>query len=50
MQNTRHAVLRPYLSANWPTKYPDIPPERKPVVKRRATTLSERPNWSLYKL
>lgn len=50
MQNTRHAVLRPYLSANCPTKYPDMPPERKPVVKSAATISSLSPNWSLYKL
>jgi hypothetical protein len=43
-QNTRHAVFRPYRSANCPTKYPDIPPERKPVVKRAATIVSLRPN------
>ena len=39
-QNTRHAVLLPYRSANWPAKYPDIPPERKPVVNRAATIVS----------
>lgn len=49
-QKTRHAVFRPYLSANCPTKYPDIPPDRKPVVKSRATIFSFNPNWSLYKL
>jgi hypothetical protein len=43
-QNTRHAVLRPYRSANWPTKYPDIPPERNPVVKSAATIVSLSPN------
>jgi hypothetical protein len=43
-QNTRHAVLRPYLSANWPTKYPETPPDRKPVVKSNATIFSFKPN------
>jgi hypothetical protein len=43
-QNTRHAVLRPYRSANWPTKYPDMPPERNPVVKSAATIVSWSPN------
>jgi hypothetical protein len=49
-QNTIQAALRPYLSANCPTKYPEMPPERNPVVKRAATISSLRPNWSLYKL
>jgi hypothetical protein len=43
-QNTRQAAFRPYRSANWPTKYPDIPPERNPVVKRAATIVSWSPN------
>jgi len=49
-QNNRHAVRRPCLSANEPTKYAEMAPEPKPVTKRSPTILSWRPNWSLYKL
>lgn len=47
MQKSKQASFRPCRSANCPTKYPEIPAERKPVVKRSATVDSGSPTWSL---
>lgn len=42
-QYTKHAVRRPYRSANVPVKDADMPAETNPTRKRKATASSDKP-------